>query len=68
MSELTVYAFLGFFAVIVGMAIRIREITQDIEEMLHGLGADDLRADARVRATVAQQAQTVTDKLTSWGL
>lgn len=51
-----------------GISPQALEITQDIEELLHGVGADDLRADARVRATVAQQAQTVIDKLTQWGL
>lgn len=47
---------------------RAAEVARDIEEMLHGVRAEDLRGDARVRGDVASRAQAVTDKLSSWGL
>lgn len=47
---------------------RASEIAHDIEAMLDGIRADDLRNDAIVRGNVANQARAVAEKLTSWGL
>lgn len=47
---------------------RAAEVARDIEEMLHGVRAEDLRGDARVRGDVASRARAVSDKLTQWGL
>jgi hypothetical protein len=44
------------------------EVASTIEELLHGLRADDLRSDTRVRANVANQTQAVLDKMAAWGL
>ena len=47
---------------------RVVEVIRDINDMLRGVDAKDLRKDARVRADVANQARAVTDKLSQWGL
>lgn len=47
---------------------RVAGIAQDLDEMLAGIRAEDLRDDARTRTTVVGQAQAVVDKLSQWGL
>lgn len=47
---------------------RVGEIVQDVESMLQGVTAEDLRKDQIVRKQVAGQAQAVLDKLASWGV
>lgn len=47
---------------------RAAEVVQDINQMLHGVDARDLRKDAFARQDVAKQARAVTDKLSQWGL
>lgn len=47
---------------------RVLEVAGELEEMLHGIGAEDLRKDALVRSNISKQAQEVVDKLSQWGL
>ena len=47
---------------------RVDEIMADIEGMLAGVTPVQLRENLPLRATVAAQAQAVTDKLAAWGL
>jgi len=47
---------------------RAAEITRDISDMLAGVDAKALRKSEGVRRDVADQARSVADKLTGWGL
>lgn len=46
----------------------VAEITNDIEEMIGGLQAEDLRKDEKLRVQTADAAQKVLDKFEKWGL
>jgi hypothetical protein len=52
----------------IGKDPRAREVAQDIEEMLAGIEASDLRKDATIRAGVVDDAQRISAKLAGWGL
>jgi hypothetical protein len=47
---------------------KVAEITQDLERLLLGVDAQELRKDERMRNDVAQQARSVADKMKSWGV
>jgi hypothetical protein len=46
----------------------VDEITQDIEQMLHGLDAGQLRRDDELRKEVGDEAKKIVDKMARWGL
>jgi hypothetical protein len=52
----------------IGGDTRVAEIAQDIDAMLHGIDASDLRKDAAIRETTADDARRITDKMAKWGL
>lgn len=47
---------------------RAIEIASDIADMLAGVKVKDLRGDALLRKTVAEEAARIVDKLSGWGL
>lgn len=47
---------------------RVTEITGDIDNMLRGIAASDIRKDNSLRKAVANDAIAITDKLNQWGL
>jgi hypothetical protein len=47
---------------------RVAEIAADIRKMMDGIEASDLRKDASLRGTVADEAKRVADKLAKWNL
>jgi hypothetical protein len=47
---------------------RVGEIAGDIDQMLTGIEAVDLRKDPLIRANVANEAKRVSEKLKKWGL
>jgi len=52
----------------IGGDSRVAEIAGDIDAMLNGVEATDLRKDASLRAETADKAKNIADKLKSWGL
>lgn len=47
---------------------RVSEITMDIDNMLRGITARDIRKDNNLRKAVANDAIAITDKLSTWGV
>ena len=47
---------------------RVTEVTTQIEAMLNGISAKDIRDDARLRQDVVTQARAINERLNSWGL
>lgn len=52
----------------IGNDARALEVASDIDAMLHGIEATDLRKDATIRQQTADEAKKITDKLAKWGL
>lgn len=46
----------------------VSEIANDIDELLSGIEAEDLRKDEQLRTQTAKDAQKIVDKLGKWGL
>jgi len=47
---------------------RVAEIAADIEVMLEGVEAADLRKDAQMRSNTADEAKRIAAKMSKWGL
>jgi len=47
---------------------RVNEVANDIDNMLTGIEASDLRKDPAIRSSTASEAQRISDKLSAWGL
>lgn len=52
----------------IGKDSRAGEIAADIDQMLAGVEAVDLRKDAAIRTSVVEDARRIADKLSQWGL
>jgi len=52
----------------IGKDSRVDEIASDIEDMLAGVEAVDLRNDKTVRASVVEEAKNISNKLAAWGI
>jgi hypothetical protein len=46
----------------------VSEVAQDIDELLSGIEAEDLRKDEKLRSDTAASARKIVDKMTAWGI